>query len=250
MVRELEARGFTYRTDDGIYFDTAKFPAYADFARLEPDSIRRGAGRDGRQSGPRPISRSGNSRPKNAKRQMEWESPWGVGFPGWHIECSAMSLAYLPQPIDIQPADPTISRIHHTNEIAQSEAATGRKFVRYWLHGEFLVIDRAKMAKSGGNFITLDTLKAEGIPPLAYRLFCFSAHYASPLTYSPEGINGTGTSYAESSPNKPDAAPAHRRDRTGRNPERSLTFSKILPGRLRRSQHAQGHGGPLGHIQE
>ncbi len=196
MVRELETRGFTYRTDDGIYFDTAKFPAYGEFARLEPDSIRAGERvAMGEKRSPTDFALWKFS-PKNSKRQMEWESPWGVGFPGWHIECSAMSLAYLPQPIDIHTGGSDHIRIHHTNEIAQSEAATGRKFVRYWLHGEFLIIDRAKMAKSGGNFITLDRLKGEDIPPLAYRLFCFSAHYASPLTYSPEGITGAGTSYA------------------------------------------------------
>ena len=195
MVRELEARGFTYRTNDGIYFDTTRFPAYADFARLDPESIRPGERvAMGAKQSPTDFSLWKFS-PKNAKRQMEWESPWGVGFPGWHIECSAMSLAYLPQPIDIHAGGSDHIRIHHTNEIAQSEAATGRKFVRYWLHGEFLIIDRGKMAKSGGNFITLNALKADDIPPLAYRLFCFSAHYRSPLTYSPEGIKGAETSY-------------------------------------------------------
>ncbi len=195
MVRELETRGFTYRTDDGIYFDTTKFPAYGEFARLDPDSIRPGERvAMGAKRSPTDFALWKFS-PKSSKRQMEWESPWGVGFPGWHIECSAMSLAYLPQPIDIHAGGSDHVRIHHTNEIAQSEAATGRKFVRFWLHGEFLVIDRAKMAKSGGNFITLDSLKNEHIPPLAYRLFCFSAHYASPLTYSPEGIKGAKASY-------------------------------------------------------
>ena len=195
MVRELEARGFTYRTNDGIYFDTTRFPAYADFARLDPESIRPGERiAMGAKRSPTDFSLWKFS-PKNAQRQMEWESPWGIGFPGWHIECSAMSLAYLPQPIDIHAGGSDHIRIHHTNEIAQSEAATGRKFVRYWLHGEFLIIDRGKMAKSGGNFITLNALKADGIPPLAYRLFCFSAHYRSPLTYSPEGIKGAKTSY-------------------------------------------------------
>jgi cysteinyl-tRNA synthetase len=195
MVAELEAKGFTYRTKDGVYFDTAKFPAYGDFARLDPDSIRAGERVEmGAKRSPTDFALWKFS-PQDAKRQMEWESPWGTGFPGWHIECSAMSLAYLPQPIEIHAGGTDHIRIHHTNEIAQSEAATGRKFARYWLHGEFLVVDRGKMAKSGGNFITLDMLKDEGIPPLAYRLFCFGAHYASPLTYSPEGIRGAKTSY-------------------------------------------------------
>jgi cysteinyl-tRNA synthetase len=121
---------------------------------------------------------------------MEWESPWGRGFPGWHIECSAMALAYLAQPVDIHCGGTDHVRIHHTNEIAQAEAATGRKFCRFWLHGEFLVVDKGKMAKSGDNFVTLDVLKNKGLPPLAYRLFCFSAHYRSPLAFTWEGVTG------------------------------------------------------------
>jgi cysteinyl-tRNA synthetase len=125
---------------------------------------------------------------------MEWESPWGAGFPGWHIECSAMALAYLPQPIEIHCGGTDHIRVHHTNEIAQAEGATGKPFVRYWLHGEFLVIDKGKMAKSGGNFVTLGSLKSRRIPPLAYRLFCFSAHYRSPLAFSWEGLAGAAQS--------------------------------------------------------
>ncbi len=196
MVQELEARGFTYRTDDGIYFDTLKFPAYVEFARLDPESIRPGERvRMGAKRSPTDFALWKFS-PPDVKRQMEWESPWGTGFPGWHIECSAMSLAYLPQPIDIHTGGTDHVRIHHTNEIAQAEAATGKKFVRYWMHGEFLVIDQAKMAKSGGNFVTLEKLKADGVHPLAYRLFCFSAHYGSPLSYSSEGMKAAGTAYA------------------------------------------------------
>jgi cysteinyl-tRNA synthetase len=134
--------------------------------------------------------------PAGARRQMEWESPWGVGFPGWHIECSAMALAYLPQPIEIHCGGTDHVRIHHTNEIAQAEGATGKPFVRYWLHGEFLVIDKGKMAKSGENSVTLDSLAAEKIPPLAFRLFCFSAHYRSPLAFSWEGLRGAAAALA------------------------------------------------------
>jgi cysteinyl-tRNA synthetase len=194
MVAELERKGFTYKTSDGIYFDTTKFPAYADFAGLEPESIRAGERVDmGNKRNPTDFALWKFS-PSGVKRQMEWESPWGVGFPGWHIECSAMSLAYLPQPIDIHCGGSDHVRVHHTNEIAQAEAATGKKFVNYWLHGEFLVVDKGKMAKSGENFVTLDTVKEKGIPPLAYRLFCFSAHYRSPLAFSWEGLQGAAQS--------------------------------------------------------
>jgi cysteinyl-tRNA synthetase len=132
--------------------------------------------------------------PADKKRQMEWDSPWGKGFPGWHIECSAMSLKYLTQPVDIHCGGTDHVRVHHTNEIAQTEAATGKQFVRYWMHGEFLTMAESKMAKSGGNFITLDSLKEKGIDPLAYRMFCYTAHYRSPLAFSWDGLAGSAQS--------------------------------------------------------
>jgi len=196
LVKELENKGFTYTTSDGIYFDTAKFPSYCDFARLEPESLRAGERVDmGDKRAPTDFALWKFS-PKDQKRQMEWESPWGIGFPGWHIECSAMSMAYLELPLDIHCGGADHIRVHHTNEIAQTEAATGRKFAQYWAHGEFLVLDKGKMAKSGGNFVTLDSVKSEGIPPLAYRLFCYSAHYRSPLTFSMDGLKASAQSLA------------------------------------------------------
>jgi cysteinyl-tRNA synthetase len=196
MVKMLEQKGFTYRTKDGIYFDATRFPAYAVFARLDPESIRAGERVEiGDKRSPMDFALWKFS-PKETKRQMEWESPWGMGFPGWHIECSAMALAYLSQPVDIHCGGSDHVRVHHTNEIAQAEAATGKPFVKYWLHGEFLVIDKGKMAKSGENFVTVESLKTAGIPPLAYRLFCYSAHYRSPLTYSPEGVRAAAVSLA------------------------------------------------------
>jgi cysteinyl-tRNA synthetase len=190
MVRELERKGFTYKTGDGVYYDTTKFPAYAAFARLDPASIRAGERVDmGGKRSPMDFALWKFS-PAGAKRQMEWESPWGRGFPGWHIECSAMALAHLPQPVEIHCGGTDHVRVHHTNEIAQAEGATGRPFVRYWLHGEFLVIDKGKMAKSGENFVTLDMVKQTGIEPLAYRLFCFGAHYRSPLLFTWDWLSG------------------------------------------------------------
>ena len=194
MVSRIEQRGFTYKTGDGIYFDTTKFPEYANFARLDAESIMAGARVEmGDKRNPMDFALWKFS-PKDAKRQMEWQSPWGMGFPGWHIECSAMSLKYLPQPLDIHCGGIDHVRVHHTNEIAQVEAATGKPFVKHWLHGEFLVMDTGKMAKSAGNFITLDTLVEQGINPVAYRLFCFSAHYRSPLTFSWDGIKAAAQS--------------------------------------------------------
>jgi cysteinyl-tRNA synthetase len=191
MVGELERKGFTYRTGDGIYFDTSKFPAYADFAHLDVDSLQAGSRVAMGEKKHATDFALWKFSPTNVQRQMEWDSPWGTGFPGWHIECSAMSLAYLPQPIDIHCGGMDHIRVHHTNEIAQAEAATGLPFVRNWLHGEFLVLDKGKMAKSGGSFITLDTVKKEGISPLAYRMFCYSAHYRSPLMFSWDGLKSS-----------------------------------------------------------
>lgn len=194
MVVALEQRGFTYRTSDGIYFDAAAFPRYGEFAGISADQLRAGERVDmGDKKSPMDFALWKFS-PTDKKRQMEWESPWGVGFPGWHIECSAMALKYLSQPLDIHCGGIDHIRVHHTNEIAQVEASTGKQFSRFWLHGEFLVLDKEKMAKSGGNFITMATLKKTGVSPLAYRAFCFSAHYRSPLTFSWEGVQASAQS--------------------------------------------------------
>lgn len=194
LVSTLEDKGFTYKTSDGIYFDTSKFPDYIAFARLDPENLRGGERVDMGEKRNVTDFALWKFSPENEKRQMEWESPWGTGFPGWHIECSAMSLAYLPQPLDIHCGGADHIRVHHTNEIAQTEAATGKPFARFWVHGEFLVLDKGKMAKSGGSFITLSSLKEREIPPLAYRLFCFSAHYRSPLTFSWDGLKAAAQS--------------------------------------------------------
>jgi cysteinyl-tRNA synthetase len=190
QVKILERKGYTYRTSDGIYFDTSKFSRYCDFARLDPQSLLAGSRVDMGEKRAVTDFALWKFSPVGSKRQMEWESPWGIGFPGWHIECSAMSLKYLEQPVDIHCGGMDHVRVHHTNEIAQAEAATDATFVRYWVHGEFLTMTDAKMAKSGGNFITLDTVREKGIDPIACRMFCFTAHYRSPLAFSWDGLTG------------------------------------------------------------
>lgn len=194
MVKKLEEQGFTYKTADGIYFDTARFPGYCSFARIDPEHLRAGERVDMGDKRSATDFALWKFSPAGSKRQMEWNSPWGVGFPGWHIECSAMSLAYLPQPIDIHCGGSDHIRVHHTNEIAQTEAATGAPFVRFWAHGEFLMLDKGKMAKSGEGFVTMASVKREHIDPLAYRMFCFSAHYRSPLTFSWDGLRSAAQS--------------------------------------------------------
>ncbi len=178
MVKCLEEKGFTYKTSDGIYFDTSLLKDYGKLAKLDIEGLKEGAR----------IEYSAEKKnitdfalwkfsPENEKRQMEWESPWGTGFPGWHIECSAMSKAILGKHFDIHCGGVDHIPIHHTNEIAQSEACNGEKFVNYWLHGEFLDMGNEKMSKSTGKFITLQTLTDKGYSPHDYRFFLLTAHY-------------------------------------------------------------------------
>jgi cysteinyl-tRNA synthetase len=191
LVRILEDKGFTYRTSDGIYFDTARFPGYARLSSQNLEALQEGA-----RVEKNPEKRSATDfalwkfSPPGSRRQMEWESPWGIGFPGWHIECSAMSMKYLGDQLDIHCGGIDHIDIHHTNEIAQSEAATGRKFFNFWMHGAFLNIQGGKkMAKSEENFLTLENaLNRRGIPPLAYRFAAFLTHYRKPMEHSDESI--------------------------------------------------------------
>lgn len=191
LAKILEQKGFTYRIADGIYFDVTKFPKYGQFARLDLENIKGGARVEMAEGKKHPADFAlWKFSPLDKKRQMEWESPWGKGFPGWHLECSAMAMKYLGETLDIHCGGIDHIPIHHTNEIAQSEAANGKPFAKYWLHGEFLVVDKEKMAKSGSGFLTLKVLQDKGYDPLEYRFFCFSAHYRGPLSFSFDGLDG------------------------------------------------------------
>jgi cysteinyl-tRNA synthetase len=191
LIRTLEQKGFTYKTSDGIYFDTAKFPAYGRLSSQKLDALQEGARVEKNPEKRNPTDFAlWKFSPTGAKRQMEWTSPWGTGFPGWHIECSAMSMKFLGDQLDIHCGGVDHVDIHHTNEIAQSEAATGRKFFNFWMHGAFLNIQGGKkMAKSEENFLTLENaLLKRRIPPLAYRYAAFLTHYRKPMEYSDESI--------------------------------------------------------------
>jgi cysteinyl-tRNA synthetase len=132
--------------------------------------------------------------PAGQQRQMEWDSPWGVGFPGWHIECSAMSAKYLGSFFDIHCGGEDHITVHHTNEIAQTEACYGTRLANFWLHGYFLQIgDDMRMSKSGGGFLRVQTLLDNGYDPLAYRLFCLNAHYRAKLNFTWEGLDASTT---------------------------------------------------------
>lgn len=193
LVQLLEKKGFTYTTADGVYFDTSKLPDYGKLAQLDKQNLQAGQRVEmGDKKNPTDFALWKFS-PKGEKRQMEWKSPWGVGFPGWHIECSAMATKYLGQPFDIHCGGIDHVPVHHTNEIAQSEAAYDKPLANIWMHGEFLLISDAKMAKSGENFITLQTLIDKGISPLAYRYFLLQGHYRKQMTFSWDALQAAQT---------------------------------------------------------
>ncbi len=184
LIKKLEKKGFTYPTKDGIYFDTSKLEDYGKLANLKNQELRAGVRVDIGDKKNTTDFALWKFSPVLEKRQMEWDSPWGVGFPGWHIECSAMATSYLGQPFDIHCGGIDHVPVHHTNEIAQSEAANEKPLANFWLHGEFLLIDNDKMAKSGDNFLTISVLKEKGISPLAYRYFVLQSHYRRQLNFS------------------------------------------------------------------
>jgi cysteinyl-tRNA synthetase len=197
LVRLLEQKGYTYRIEDGLYFDTSKFPRYAEFARLDLA---------GQETGTRIGDVPGKRHPADfalwkfarpgVARQQEWDSPWGRGFPGWHVECSAMSVRYLGHRFDVHTGGVDHIRVHHSNEIAQSECAFEvHPWVRFWLHNEFLDLRGEKMSKSTGNVTLLDDLVAAGIPPRAFRYFFLQAHYRQQQTFTDDAMAAAATGY-------------------------------------------------------
>ncbi|MFN8419442.1 MAG: cysteine--tRNA ligase [Anaerolineae bacterium] len=190
MILCIEEQGYTYLTSDGVYFDTSKLSDYGHLGRLDIEGLRAGSRVDmGEKRNPTDFALWKFS-PQDARRQMEWESPWGIGFPGWHIECSAMSTKYLGSFFDIHCGGEDHITVHHTNEIAQTEACLGTHLANFWMHGYFLQIDEGKMSKSSGEFLRLQVLLDRHIDPLAYRFFCLGAHYRSKLNFTWESLNG------------------------------------------------------------
>jgi cysteinyl-tRNA synthetase len=193
--KKIEENGYTYKSGGNLYYDTSKFKYYAELAKLKLDDLQEGARTNVDENKRNPtdfvlwFSLEGSK--FGDKHSMKWESPWGVGYPGWHIECCAMSSKYLGEQFDIHTGGIDHIPVHHTNEIAQAEAAYGKHpWVKYWMHGNFLVLkDKGKMAKSGENFLTLQLLIDKGYDPLAYKFFCLSAHYASELKFSWEALD-------------------------------------------------------------
>jgi len=203
MVKTLLAKDFAYTIDDGMYFDTSKFPSYGQLTGQNIEELKAGA-----RVEPNPQKRNPADfalwkfSPPGAdgkKRDMEWDSPWGKGFPGWHIECSAMSRATLgADQLDIHTGGADLVPVHHTNEIAQSEAASGKSpFVRFWVHGQFIMVDGEKMSKSRGNFYRLTDIEAKGFEPLALRYLYMTAHYRAYLNFTWEALASAQQSLTE-----------------------------------------------------
>ncbi len=197
MIKSLEAKGFAYKSGGNVYFDTSKFPKYGKMAGLDLDNLHHGSRVEEDKNKRNPtdfVLWFTDSKFKN--QILTWPSPWGeIGYPGWHIECSAMAIKYLGEYVDIHCGGVDHIGVHHTNEIAQSEAYLGHKWVNTWMHGEFLQQNGSKMSKSAGGFITLETLKQDGFEPLHFRYFCTTAHYRSPLDFTEENLRAAANSY-------------------------------------------------------
>jgi len=194
LVQTLEEKNFTYRTSDGIYFDTSKFSDYGKLARLDIGGLKSGARvEENEEKRNRTDFALWKFSKPEEKRQQEWPSPWGVGFPGWHIECSAMAMKYLGETFDIHTGGIDHIPVHHTNEIAQAECATEKKFVNYWMHSGHVIIGGEKMAKASGNFVRMATLEEKGISPLSYRYWLLQAHYRKTINFTREAVEGAQT---------------------------------------------------------
>jgi len=197
LIARLEAGGFTYAAGGNLYFDVSKFPDYGRLALLRLDDLKAGARVEVDPNKRHPADFAlWFTKSKFEGQAMVWDSPWGRGYPGWHIECSAMSMKYLGEQFDIHAGGVDHIPIHHTNEIAQSEAATGKPWVKYWIHNEFLNFGKIKMAKSSGDFLTLQSVVDKGYDPLDYRYFLLGAHYRSQLQFSWENLDAARTGRA------------------------------------------------------
>ena len=194
-VQKLVEKGYGYEIYDGIYFDIGKFPGYGKLSRLNLEEQQAGARVEvnSQKRHPADFALWKKAEPEHI---MQWPSPWGMGYPGWHIECSAMSLKYLGMPFDIHTGGVDHIPVHHENEIAQNEALTGKKSVNYWVHGEFMLVNNGKMSKSLGNTYRISDLEERGYKALDFRYFCLNTHYRKKLNFTFEGLDAAKAAYA------------------------------------------------------
>jgi len=193
-VKDLVDKGYGYETSDGIYFDISKFKEYGKLSRLNLDEQIAGARVEvnSEKRHPADFALWKKAEPEHI---MQWESPWGMGYPGWHIECSTMSKKYLGDVFDIHTGGVDHIPVHHENEIAQSEALEDKKTVDYWMHGEFMLVNNGKMSKSLGNNYRISQLEEMGYTALDFRYFCLNAHYRKKLNFTFEGLDAAKKSY-------------------------------------------------------
>ena len=198
VIEALIEKGYAYEAGGNIYFDTSKLAQYYVFNDFKEEDLEVGV-REG-------VEEDGNKRNKadfvlwftKSKfddQELKWDSPWGIGYPGWHIECSCISMKYLGEQLDIHCGGIDNAFPHHTNEIAQSEAYTGKKWCNYWFHVHHLNTNSGKMSKSSGEFLTVSLLESKGYNPLVYRLFCLQSHYRKSLVFSYENLDNAATAY-------------------------------------------------------
>lgn len=199
LIKTLQEKGYTYETDEALYFDIAKFSTYGILSGQKLEEKKKGSREevrvDPQKKHPADFALWFKRVGRFKDHMMHWDSPWDNGFPGWHIECSAMSMKYLGETIDIHSGGVDHIPIHHENEIAQSEAATGKPFVQYWVHHNFLQVEGQKMSKSLGNFFTVDDVKKKGIDPLSLRLLFLQTHYRQEMNFTWKAAKGADEAY-------------------------------------------------------
>ena len=198
MIEVLLDKGFAYQSQGNVYFDVSKLKDYYVLTNHKADDmlvgVREGVEQDAGKRNQADFA-LWFTKSKFADQELKWNSPWGVGYPGWHIECSGISCKYLGEYLDIHCGGVDNKFPHHTNEIAQSESYLGHKWCNYWFHVEHLNGENGKMSKSEGGFVTVDSLKEKGYSPLAYRFFCLMSHYAKPLVFSWDRLDGAVSAY-------------------------------------------------------
>lgn len=194
LIKKIEKKGFSYVTNDGVYFDTSKYGDYGKFANLNLEKIRAGTRVDINEEKKSPVDFalwkfSPSPQSGLPKRQMEWDSPWGVGFPGWHVECTTMSTKYLGEVFDIHTGGEDHIPVHHTNEIAQGYGAFGKMTANYWIHNAFITFGGSKISKSSGGLFTVQELMDLGFDSLAYRYLVLGSHYRKGMEFSVDSLN-------------------------------------------------------------
>ncbi len=200
FIQGLEEKGFTYFANGNVYFDISKFDRYTELSRMDLEALqiasRDEVEADEHKKNPQDFV-LWFTKSKFENQAMKWPSPWGIGYPGWHIECSVISLKHLGPKLDIHCGGVDHIPVHHTNEIAQTESYTGEKWVNYWWHGEFLIDKNGKMSKSSGEFLTVSLLEEKGFMPLAYRYFVLNAHYRKPLAFTFDSLEMAQKAYVK-----------------------------------------------------